>query len=82
MRLTNDQVTSQQLGHLGLVSAVIQELGIIDKRDKCLSLNKGKGGLVSYGQRVAAMILRGLGLMNSRLYVTTHFFKTNLCHSY
>ncbi|HAU1190305.1 TPA: IS1634 family transposase, partial [Legionella pneumophila] len=33
------------------------------------------GGLVSYGRRVAAMIINGLGFMNSRLYMTPHFFQ-------
>ncbi len=75
MQLTSEQVKSQQLGHLGLIAATIQELGIIDRIDKRLALNKDKGGLVSYGQRVAAMILNGLGFMNSRLYMTPHYFQ-------
>ncbi|HHF0526712.1 TPA: IS1634 family transposase, partial [Legionella anisa] len=34
-----------------------------------------KGGIVSYGCRVGAMILNGLGFMNSRLYMTPHYFQ-------
>lgn len=75
MQLSSEQVKSQQLGHLGLVAATIQELGIIDKIDKCLTFNKEKGGIVSYGQRVAATLLNGLGFMNSRLYLTPHYFQ-------
>ena len=73
--LTQDTVNSQQLGHLGIMAATIKELGLIERIDARLSLNEKKGGLVSHGRRVAAMILNGLGFMNSRLYMTSHFFK-------
>ena len=75
MSLNRDTVSSEQLGHLGLVAATIRELGIIEKIDARLDLNERKGGLVSYGRRVAAMVLNGLGFMNSRLSMTTHFFQ-------
>lgn len=75
MELTSENVKSEQLGHLGLISAVIRELGIIEKIDARIELSTEKGGIVSYGQRVAAMILNGLGFMNSRLYMTSHFFQ-------
>lgn len=75
MKLTNQQVSSQHLGHLGLIAGVIHELGIIEKIDARLPLSTDKGGIVSYGRRVAAMLLNGLGFMNSRLYMTTHYFE-------
>lgn len=75
MSLNRDTVSSEQLGHLGLVAATIRELGIIEKIDARLDLNERKGGLVTYGRRVAAMVLNGLGFMNSRLSMTTHFFQ-------
>jgi transposase len=75
MSLNSDTVTSEQLGHLGLVAATIRELEIIEKIDARLDLNAHKGGLVTYGRRVAAMVLNGLGFMNSRLSMTSHFFQ-------
>ena len=75
MSLNRDTVSSEQLGHLGLVAATIQELGIIDKIDARLDFNERKGSLVSHGRRVAAMVLNGLGFMNSRLSMTIHFFQ-------
>ena len=75
VELTSETVKTEQLGSLGLIASVIHELGIIDKIDERLALNYKKGGQVSYGQRAAAMILNGLGFMNSRLYMTTHFFQ-------
>ena len=47
MPLNRDTVSSEQLGHLGLVSATIRELGIIEKIDARLDLNERKGGLVT-----------------------------------
>lgn len=73
--LNQNNVSSEQLGHLGLVAATIRELGLIERIDARLDLDEKKGGLVSYGRRVAAMVLNGLGFMNSRLYMSTHFFE-------
>lgn len=70
-----ESVSSEQLGHLGLVAGTIRELGLIERIDARLELNQKKGGLVSYGRRVAAMVLNGLGFMNSRLYMTPHYFQ-------
>lgn len=73
--LSKDTVSSNQLGHLGLIASTIKELGLIERIDARLALNEKKGGLISHGRRVAAMILNGVGFMNSRLYMTSHFFK-------
>ena len=53
--LNRDTVSSEQLGHLGLVAATIRELGIIEKIDARLDLNERKGGIVSHGCRVAEL---------------------------
>jgi hypothetical protein len=68
---TPNTVSSEHLGHFGLIAATIEKLGITEKIDARLELSKQKGGLVSYGCRVAAMILNRLGFMNSRLSMTT-----------
>ena len=73
--LDKNSVSSEQLGHLGLVAATIRELGLIERIDSRIELDEKKGGIVSYGRRVAAMVLNGLGFMNSRLYMTSHFFE-------
>ena len=73
--LDRNSVSSEQLGHLGLVAATIRELGLIERIDSRIELDEQKGGIVSYGRRVAAMVLNGLGFMNSRLYMTPHFFE-------
>lgn len=75
MEFTSDTVQSKQIGHLGLLAAVIGELGIIEKIDLRIKFNEKKGSIVSHGRRVAAMLINGLGFMNSRLYMTSHFFQ-------
>lgn len=69
-----EEVSSQQLGHLGVVAAIIQDLDLIKKIDKRLPI-KGNGSIVSMGQRVAAMILNGLGFIDERLYLQSSFFE-------
>ena len=75
MELTSDTVQSEQLGSLGRVASVIRRLGLIEKIDERLEFNRMQGSIVSYGQRVAAMVLNGLGFMSSRLYMSPHFFQ-------
>ena len=68
MSFTSETVVSEQLGAVGL----------IEKIDSRIELSETKGGIVSHGRRVAAMILNGLSFMNSRLYMTLHFFEDKL----
>lgn len=41
--LNQDSVSSEQLGHLGLVAATIRELGLIERIDARLVLDEKKG---------------------------------------
>jgi transposase len=74
MELSAKNVCTKQLGHLGLVAATIKDLGLINKIDARLALDKSKGGIISHGKRIAAMVLNGLGFINSRLYMSQMFF--------
>ena len=61
------------IGHLGLVAATIQDLGIMEKVDDLLGAVKNQG--LSYGYRVGSMMLNGLGFVNTALYIdTTAYF--------
>jgi len=71
--LSSDQVSGKVLDHLGLISAVIDKVGLIDKVDKRLPVSKAKGAHVTMGERLAAMILNGLGFMDDRLYMFSEF---------
>jgi len=74
VELSSKNVRTKNLGHLGLVASTIKDIGLIEKVDARLCLNKKKGGIVSHGKRVAAMVLNGLGFINSRLYLSPLFF--------
>lgn len=73
--LTGENITGKVLDHLGLISSVIEEIGLIEKVDTLLPLETRKGVKVTMGQRVAAMILNGLGFMNDRLYLFEKFLE-------
>jgi transposase len=74
MELSSKNVCTKQLGHLGLVASTIRDLGLIEKIDARVTLDKSKGGIISHGKRVAAMVLNVLGFINSRLYMSQMFF--------
>jgi transposase len=72
--ISNGQIQTGALDHLGLVAALCQDLKIaqrIDDRLHCDSQRK-----VSPGRAVVAMILNGLGFTNRRLYLTHQFFES------
>jgi transposase len=72
--ISNGQIQTTALDHLGLVAAICQDLKIaqrIDDRLHCDSQRK-----VSPGRAVTAMILNGLGFTNRRLYLTHQFFES------
>lgn len=71
--LREQDVRSQVLDHLGLVSAVISRLKLIEKVDARIKVSKDKGAKVTMGQRMAAMILNGLGFTDDRLYLFPQF---------
>lgn len=64
---------SRVIHHLGLVSGMIDELGLVERIDALIA--KKEQQIVSYGQAVKAMILNGLGFTQRVLYLTPHFFR-------
>lgn len=65
----------QALDHLGLVASVISRLQLVEKIDARMPVSKEKSAKVTMGQRVAAMILNGLGFTDDRLYLFPDFLK-------
>ena len=62
-------VHSETIDHLGLVAATIQDIALIEKIDKLIPISKDKGANLTIGQRVAGMIINGLGFVDTRLYM-------------
>ncbi len=75
MILKEENVSSQVLDHLGLVTSVIKDIGLIEKIDQRIPVSKEKGARLTIGQRIAAMLLNGLGFMDDRLYMFPKFLE-------
>lgn len=72
-RIRAEDVSTKHIGHLGLVADKMDELGLIKLVDERLPISEAHGAKVTHGERVAAMILNGLGFMDSRLYMFPEF---------
>lgn len=68
------QATTQTLEHLGLVSAMVDELGIVETVDTLIKQDSSQR-YVSIGMCIKAMILNGLGFANRQLYLLPQFFE-------
>jgi hypothetical protein len=69
----NQEIQVQNLDHLGLVAGFIDEIGIVEIINEIIAEKAGEK--VSPGQAVKAMILNGLGLVSSPLYLFCKFFE-------
>ncbi len=72
------QCSGQVLDHFERISSVIDKIGLIDKVDRYLPISARHGAKITIGQRLAAMILNGLGFMNDRLYTFSAFLENKL----
>ena len=70
---TENNFSGKALDHLGLVADKIEDLNLINAIDEKLPLSNTSGVKVTMGQRVAAMILNGLGFVDTRLYMFPEF---------
>jgi len=71
---TETPYLSYNLDHLGLIAGMVDELGLSGLIDTVIKQDHEQRQ-VSLGQCVKAMILNGLGFVNSALYLMPHFFK-------
>ena len=68
-----EQFATLHIGHLGLIADKIDSLNLVNLIDRRLPITPGCGSKVSHGERVAAMILNGLGFIDSRFSVHDNF---------
>jgi Domain of unknown function (DUF4277) len=69
-----EKVRVERLDHLGVIAAVIKDLGLIDMINARLVPDPQEG--LTPGEAVAGMILNGLGFANRPLSLTPQFFAT------
>jgi transposase len=67
------EIQVENLDHLGLVAGMIDEIGIVERINQLVGEQPGEK--VSSGHAVKAMILNGLGLVSSPLYLFSKFFE-------
>ncbi len=59
--IRNNVIGTDALDHLGIVAATVSKLGIVEQIDKLMPMPLG--AKTTYGQRVFASILNGLGFL-------------------
>lgn len=69
------EITTYNLDHYGLVAAICKKLKIAERIDKKIP-NSDPRVIVSTGTAVVAMILNGLGFINHRLYMVSNFYES------
>lgn len=67
------EYSTQQLDHLGIVSGICHQIGLVERIDSIVGSTDRK---VSVGEATLAMILNALGFVGRPLYLTSEFFKT------
>ena len=68
-----EKYESKSLGHLGLVSGMIEELGLVELIDNCLQIDGVERDL-GIGIICKALVLNGLGFVQRTLYMVPTFF--------
>jgi transposase len=69
-----DKFSSRDLSHLGIVSGMIDELGIVEAIDQQLQID-GVARDISIGILCKALIVNGLGFSQRTLYMVSSFFE-------
>jgi len=69
----SNQYTSKSIDHLGLVSGLCKEIGIVEFLDN-LAPKQSKNSKISFGQLFLAMILNGLGFVGRTLHMYPQYF--------
>jgi len=69
----SENIKVEHIGHLGLVASVMRDVDLIGKVDKIIPL--AERAKTTMGQRLAAMILNGLGFNKQGLYMYPKFLE-------
>jgi transposase len=69
--MSDVQMSTQRIDHLGIVAGICQEIDLIGQIDQQVG---DSGRKVSVGQAIQAMVLNGLGFVNRPLYLAPEFY--------
>jgi transposase len=70
----NSTYRSKNLDHLGIVSQICDEIGIVEMIDKILPPDRSMK--ISHGECVKLMVINGLGFTSRPLYLEAQFFSS------
>ena len=73
MTPSTPKIKVKDLDHCGIIAGIIDEIGLVAEIDQIIS--KHGNQTVTTGQAVKAMILNGLGMISSPLYLFERFFE-------
>lgn len=70
----NSKYRSKNLDHLGIVSQICDEIGIVETIDKILPPDPNMR--ISHGECIKLMVINGLGFTSRPLYLEAQFFSS------
>ncbi|HHP7230159.1 MAG TPA: IS1634 family transposase [Xenococcaceae cyanobacterium] len=73
MTLSTPEIKVKDLDHYGIIAGIIDEIGLVEEIDKMIAPHGNQK--VTTGQEVKAMIINGLGMISSPLYLFQKFFE-------
>ena len=68
-----EEITVENLDHLGIVAGLIDEIGIVELINQKLGVDNREK--ITTGQVIKALILNGLGMVSRPLYLFSQFFE-------
>ncbi len=73
MTPSTPDIQVKDLNHCGIIAGIIDEIGLVEEIDKIIAPHGNQK--VTTGQAVKAMIINGLGMISSPLYLCQKFFE-------
>lgn len=73
MTPSTPEIQVKDLDHCGIIAGIIDEMGLVAQIDQLIARHGNQK--VTTGQAVKAMILNGLGMLSSPLYLFEKFFE-------
>jgi transposase len=71
--IQTDEIQVSTLGHHGIVAGFVDKLKLVERIDARIPVSKEAH--LTYGQRIKAMIINGLGFTQNPMYLSPHFFE-------
>ena len=75
-----EKYSSKNLDHLGIVSQICDEIGIVEAIDKLIPPDPQMK--LSHGECIKLMIINGLGFTSRPLYLEAQFFSSRAVHRF